>query len=228
MTAAPPPKGKATPATVALVTATGLRLREGPSVTSLVLRTLRRGTRVKVIETSRDGVWTRVEQNVTGGEPRGWMASKYLAPEGHPATTAGLADDPWMLAALHELGVREVPGEQASARVVEYLRSTDLDRTMALSDETPWCSAFVNWCMEVCGLVGTNSAAARSWLGWGQGLTLPRRGAVTVLTRDKGGHVGLFVAQTATHVRLLGGNQGNQVCVADYDKSRLLGYRVPS
>lgn len=213
---------------LAVVTARGLRLREAAALTSRVLRTLSRGTRVRVMERSTDGLWTRVEQPVTGGTAQGWMSSKYLGGVAHVAASAGLREEAWMFAAIHELGQRELPGDGNSLRVLAYLASTDLDRALASTDETPWCSAFVNWCFEVTGYVGTNSAAARSWLGWGQSLLSPRRGAVTVLSREGGGHVGFFVSQTATEVRLLGGNQDNRVCMADYDRKRVLGHRVPS
>lgn len=212
---------------LAVVTAQGLRLREGPSLISVVVRTLPRGAAVRVLERSKDGLWARVERPVTGGAATGWMASKYLAAADHPVAGAGLIEKSWMAVALHELGQKEVEGVGHNPRVLEYLRSTDLDRTMAGSDETPWCSAFVNWCFEMTGYAGTNSAAARSWLGWGQTVQLPSRGAVTILSRDGGGHVGFFVSSTVERVKLLGGNQGNQVCVADYDRKRVLGYRVP-
>lgn len=210
-----------------VVTAKGLRLREKPTTTSLILRTLGRGAKVRVLERTKDALWSRVEQPLTGGPAVGWMASKYLAPLDHPVAGAGFKDDPWMLAALHELGVKQVVGAGNSARVLAYLASTDLDHAMAATDETPWCSAFVNWCFEVSGSVGTNSAAARSWLGWGVGASVPKRGCVTVLSRDGGGHVGFWVGQSPTRVKLLGGNQGDQVCVAEYDASRVLGHRVP-
>lgn len=219
------------PTALSVVTAKGLRLREAASMTSRVLSTLPRGSKVRVMETSRDGLWSRIEQPFSAGGRTGWMASKYLAADTHPTASAGLRDDAWLNAAMHELGVREVVGAGNNPRVLMYLESTELDREMASSDETPWCSAFVNWCFEVTGHVGTNSAAARSWLGWGQSVPTPRRGAVTVLSRDSagsgGGHVGFFMSQTATAVQLLGGNQGNQVCVASYERKRVLGHRVP-
>lgn len=210
-----------------VVTVQGLRLRETPSIVGRVLTTLARGSKVRRMEVSRDGLWTRIEQPFSGGGRTGWMSSKYLGPSDHLAAGSGMRDEPWMHAAIHELGVAEVVGAGSSPRVLMYLESTELDHALASTDETPWCSAFVNWCMEVSGFVGTNSAAARSWLGWGQAIPTPRRGAVTVLRRDGGGHVGLWVSQSSSRVKLLGGNQGNQVCVAEYDIARVLGHRVP-
>lgn len=133
---------------------------------------------------------------------------------------------PWMDHALAELGVHEVEGTGAAARVLEYLRTTSLPPSMAATDETPWCSAFVNWCVSRAGLKGTGSAAARSWLTWGQPLAVPARGCIVVLTRDGGGHVAFYLRSSGGRVQLLGGNQGNAVCVRAYDQSRVLGYRI--
>jgi uncharacterized protein (TIGR02594 family) len=133
---------------------------------------------------------------------------------------------PWMPVALSELGTTEEPGDDSNPRVVEYLRSTSLGHAMASDDATPWCSAFVNWCLERVGVVGTGSAAARSWLHWGQRLALPRRGCIAVFSRDGGGHVGFFIRYTSGGILVLGGNQGNQVSQRTYDTSRLLGFRA--
>ena len=46
-----------------------------------------------------------------------------------------------------------------------------------------------------------------------------------IFTRDGGGHVAFYVGETATQIKVLGGNQSNSVSVANYPKSRLLGFR---
>lgn len=212
---------------LAVVNASELRLRAGPSLGAAVLSSLPRGSTVRVYDLSLDGLWTAVG-TVTSRKWTGWMASKYLSPPDHPAVPKGPREEfPWMPVALAELGVREVDGPGDNPRVAEYLASTDLDRKLADDDETPWCSAFVNWCVEKVAMAGTNSAAARSWLGWGRTLYVPRRGVITVLDRsDNHGHVGFFVSRSTDSVTLLGGNQNNRVCVATYDIERLLGYRA--
>lgn len=213
--------------TLAVVNASELRLRAAPSLGASVLSSLPRGSTVRVYETSIDGLWTAVG-TPTSRKWAGWMASKYLSLPDHPAAPKGPREEfSWMAVALGELGVREVMGPGDSPRVLEYLASTDLDRAAAADDETPWCSAFVNWCVEKVAMAGTNSAAARSWLGWGRTLYVPRRGVITVLKRGEGhGHVGFFVSRSTDGVTLLGGNQDNRVCVATYDITRVLGYRA--
>jgi uncharacterized protein (TIGR02594 family) len=140
--------------------------------------------------------------------------------------------------AVAELGVHEnaLPG-QHNARIVEYHQTTTLRAT---ADETAWCSSFVNWVVVRSGRRGTSSAAARSWLEWGTAVDPPRPGAVTVIKKKSathdaatgstsGFHVGFYVSHTPTHVRLLGGNQSDQVkysnfALASYD---VRGHRWP-
>ena len=43
-------------------------------------------------------------------------------------------------------------------------------------------------------------------------------GDVLVKSRAGGGHVGLYVAENETHYAVLGGNQGDKVCIAWFPK----------
>ena len=134
----------------------------------------------------------------------------------------------WTELGFAELGQREIRGNRDNPRIVEYLTTT---RGNWEHDETPWCSAFVNWCVRESGLEGTNSAAARSWLKWGKELPVPILGCVTVLWRGSKhshkGHVGFYIchSQDKKQILLLGGNQGNAVSLKWYDAHRLLSYR---
>jgi len=136
---------------------------------------------------------------------------------------------PWFLTALSEYGQKEIAGKASNPRITEYLRSTSL--ATGAGDETPWCSAFTNWCMLNTGVRGTHSAAARSWLTYGRKLTVPTIGCIAVLWRDDPdstkGHVGFYVTKRAGDVYLLSGNQGNQVSIAPYPEARVLDYRMP-
>lgn len=137
---------------------------------------------------------------------------------------------PWLTTAFGELvaGVAEVPGADNNLRILEYLRSTSIGD--GGGDETPWCSAFVNWAMLINGIPRTRSASARSWIEWGQ-TSKPVVGAVTVLWRRDAnsplGHVGFYLGGNSGSVILLGGNQGNAVSVQSFPKARVLAYRMP-
>lgn len=144
------------------------------------------------------------------------------------------SESPWVAIARGELGQRDYPGPRHNPRVVEYLNTTSLQ---ANDDETSWCSAFVNWCMLKAHQRGTNNAAARSWLTYGQALNNPRPGCIVVLWRESPsswkGHIGFFDGfDVGNRIRLLGGNQGggvswDEVCVANFPQERVLGYRWP-
>lgn len=138
---------------------------------------------------------------------------------------------PWLEIAESKLGIHEIPGPEANGFIVECLESTTLDADMAQTDETPWCSAFVNWCITQAGLQGTDSAWARSWLKWGRE---PEgedewQGAICILERGAtSGHVGFLEDWDDERVKLLGGNQGDAVSYAWFSMDRVLGYRVPA
>ncbi len=159
----------------------------------------------------------------------GSTGQKPHAPPTVPATLHGLK--PWLAFAKREMdtGVEEIGGARDNPRIVEYHATTTLK---ASDDETPWCSSFVNWCMDQAGIRGTRSAAARSWLNWAHGITLetPRKGAVVIFERPPkptSGHVAFFWDSSGNHVNVLGGNQSNQVSIKGYPKDKLLGFRWP-
>jgi uncharacterized protein (TIGR02594 family) len=135
-----------------------------------------------------------------------------------------------MRVALAEVGAQELPGRRRNnPRVMEYLGVVGLSSW----DETPWCSAFANWCFARVGLGGSGRAQARSWLGWGKELPLerPRFGCVTVVQRTahpRRGHVGFWVGARGGEALLLGGNQDDRVCVKGYPLGKVLGHRWPA
>lgn len=138
---------------------------------------------------------------------------------------------PWLEIAEQYLGQHEIPGPQANQFIINCLFDhTDVDRGMAQSDETAWCSAFACRCMEEAGIPSPHSAWARSWLDWGREPTEEEfNGAVCILSRgENSGHVGFLVDYDDNRVCLLGGNQGDRVCKAWFPASRVLGYRVPA
>ena len=137
-----------------------------------------------------------------------------------------MRDPLWLIAALRELNVSEIPGMRHNPRIIEYHRATKL---AARTDETPWCSSFVGWCIAQAELAPTGEANARSWLDWGDDLVEPRLGAVVILARGDppAGHVGFWIAGDHRWAFVLGGNQGNRVSVAPFPRDRVLGYRWP-
>jgi uncharacterized protein (TIGR02594 family) len=155
-------------------------------------------------------------------------------PPEEPAAFEGVEvgnEYPWFEIAKTEMdaGVEEITGPNHNPRVLEYHATTTL---RAGTDEVAWCSAFVNWCIERAGFKGTKSAAAKSWLKWGQALDEPRQGCIIVFDRGTQpwqGHVGFYAGEHGTeHVYVLGGNQRNQVNISSYRKRKIVGYRWPA
>lgn len=132
----------------------------------------------------------------------------------------------WLEIAEFEIGVKEVTGGE-NPRIIEYHSTTTL---RAKEDEVSWCSSFVNWCMKQAGIKGTGFANARSWLDWGQKLEYPIEGCIVVLKRGvnpKSGHVGFFINKKNGWVKVLGGNQSDQVKYSNFKETEVLGYREP-
>lgn len=158
------------------------------------------------------------------GEMKTGLANVKVLPPIKSKVTA-----PWYKIATVEMrsDVREVAGELSNKRILEYHKCTDL---LSTDDETPWCSAFVNWCMHMAGEVRTNKANARSWLEWGTPLDEPKEGCVVIFQRGNEkwmGHVGFYVGEESDQVLCLGGNQDDMVSIRGYNKSKVLGYRWP-
>lgn len=134
------------------------------------------------------------------------------------------------------IGIKETSGATSTPLVLAMLR---LDTSWVQDDQTPWCSAFLNFVCFILGAARSRSLAARSWLlvGTSIPLTDARVGNdVVILSRGTGtqpgaevlaapGHVGLYAGHDATHVVVLGGNQGDAVTLARFPKARILGIR---
>lgn len=132
---------------------------------------------------------------------------------------------PWMNIAIKENGVSEIFGSKHNPRILEYHAATSLKAT---TDEVPWCSAFVSWCLEQAKIKSKRSARAADYLSFGVHLDKPVYGCIVVFKRSGGNHVAFFIKEDNNGIYCLGGNQHNQVCYSYYPKENLLGYRMPS
>jgi uncharacterized protein (TIGR02594 family) len=128
-----------------------------------------------------------------------------------------------------EVGVKELPGAKDNPRIEEFLKAVGFNDEMTLHDEIPWCSAFVNWCVQKAGGKGTKSGMARSWLNWGNEVKEPKPGDIVIFSRGTKkwtGHVAFVVEVGTLFIKCLGGNQGDSVSYEHYRKSKVLGYRT--
>ena len=135
-------------------------------------------------------------------------------------------------------GLREIPGEEDNPFIVWCMSLTSIPKPYH-KDETPWCSALLNGLCYLLSLPRSGSAAARSWLRVGKpvglhdaligmDIVILKRGAAPqpgpeVL--DAPGHTGIFAGYDGDGIRVLGGNQGDRVCVAPFPLEDVLGIR---
>ncbi len=202
-----------------------LSLREGPDNHYPAVAELTFNRVVLVDAISDDGKWKRCTN--AWGES-GWYPIERLAPLGEAALQKPNEEFPWLTVAYAEFGTREVPGAQHNPRILEYLNSTDLAQKYPyLPDETDWCSAFVNWCIEKVGLPSPNTAVVNPWRSWGKASNPPKRGAVTTFLWDDGwAHVSMYLGEIGNYVVCLGGNQSDAVWISVYHKKYVTSYRV--
>jgi uncharacterized protein (TIGR02594 family) len=131
-------------------------------------------------------------------------------------------------AAAEYLGVKETPGRATTAAIAEMFRLAPswLDQDDSV---TAWCGIFRGYVGHVTatGMPAQHYRAA-AWLEWGQPVPLEaaRRGDTVILSRTGGHHVALYVSTpTGGTVRLLGGNQGNAVSLANFAAASVKGIR---
>jgi uncharacterized protein (TIGR02594 family) len=139
-----------------------------------------------------------------------------------------MSQAPWLDALRDKLGEREVPGPDTNPWIAECFEKSGHP---GIKDDTAWCAAAVGWALWAAGYPNTLALDARSYLRYGAKLDRPEPGCIVVFWRSSPthwqGHVAFFVRDDGSHVRVLGGNQGNAVTEASYPKSQVLGYRMP-
>jgi uncharacterized protein (TIGR02594 family) len=208
------------------VTASKLVLRGGPSKEYDNLNSFPRGTLVKVL--GRNGGWALVGID-TDHQPDGFMSLKFLEPVNDSQTVIDQEAKRPVNFAYEELSkfVQEIKGPAVHPRIQVYYDSiTDEPKN---DEEEAWCSYFVNFCVEQAGGTGTESAAARSWLKWGNKQITPKPGDIVVFWRKSKssweGHVAFYLGHKGNEILCLGGNQDNGVSLKRYSADKLLGYR---
>ena len=93
----------------------------------------------------------------------------------------------------------------------------------------PWCGTFCAQVFKEAGLgskIPKEFFRAKEWEKAGTKLDKPAYGCIVTFTRDGGGHVGFVVGKTSKGMlKVLGGNQSNQVNIMDFDPKRVTSYR---
>ena len=92
-----------------------------------------------------------------------------------------------------------------------------------------WCARFMNMVLERTGLHGTGSDLARSFASYGQRVSGPQIGAIAVMGRRGGGHVGVVSGIDAGgNPIVVSGNNGNRVRETPVSRGRIFAYVMPT
>ena len=90
-----------------------------------------------------------------------------------------------------------------------------------------WCGAFLDLVLRRAGYPGGGNLA-RGYARYGTRIAGPQVGAIAVMTRNGGGHVGIVTGIDASgNIVVLSGNHNNRVAEAIYPRSRVIAYVMP-
>ncbi|TGS19039.1 TIGR02594 family protein [Mesorhizobium sp. M2E.F.Ca.ET.209.01.1.1] len=114
--------------------------------------------------------------------------------------------------------IRAWPTEYANPIIVLFFAAT---HDKSAGDTTPWCAAFLNWCLQRSEMEGTHHAGSQSFVDWGTtvwadqdgaSLSDARQGDIAIFRHKSDpvhGHVAFFESVSTTQansVVVLGGN----------------------
>jgi uncharacterized protein (TIGR02594 family) len=92
-----------------------------------------------------------------------------------------------------------------------------------------WCARFMNMVLQHEGYRGTGSDMASSFARYGQRVSGPQVGAIAVMARRGGGHVGIITGIDAQgNPIMISGNNGNRVREAPVSRGRIYAYVIPT
>lgn len=183
--------------------------------------------------TTIDQVQALIEAEFDAALNRAFALLRDNTPEELPAISGG-GRAPWLDVARKEQakGIAE-----PNKRILDYFKAIKFKTN---TTRTPWCGAFVGFCIRECDDAKAASsvripgaALAATWKNWG--VELPTHsteipaGAVVVLSptehSDTSGHVAFFVSGNVNSITLLGGNQSDSVKESTYRRSQVVAVR---
>jgi uncharacterized protein (TIGR02594 family) len=91
-----------------------------------------------------------------------------------------------------------------------------------------WCARFMNMVLQHTGHHGTGSDMASSFAHYGHRISGPQVGAIAVMGRRGGGHVGIITGVDGHgNPIMISGNNGNRVREAPISRGRIYAYVMP-
>jgi uncharacterized protein (TIGR02594 family) len=91
-----------------------------------------------------------------------------------------------------------------------------------------WCGAFMDMILKRTGHKGGGNLA-RAYANYGPRVSGPQVGAIAVMARKGGGHVGVVsgIDQSGNPI-IISGNHGRRVAESTYSRGRILAYVLPN
>jgi len=91
-----------------------------------------------------------------------------------------------------------------------------------------WCARFMNMVLQHTGHRGTGSDMANSFAHYGRRVSGPQVGAIAVMGRRGGSHVGIITGIDARgNPIMISGNYGHRVAEASISRGRIYAYVMP-
>lgn len=150
------------------------------------------------------------------------------APVESPLTSLAM---PWLLEAQRCIGITEAQGPANNPLIIGWGQRL---RISYADDEIPWCGLFVAHCVGEQlprEPLPINPLGARNWAKLDVPCPVPQPGAIMVFWRKSPtsglGHVALYIGEDANSFHVLGGNQGDKVCVTRMPRGRFVTARWP-
>lgn len=115
--------------------------------------------------------------------------------------------------------VREIGGQNRGPDVEKYLSFVNV------GPGSPWCAAFVSWCLAHAGWPRFKSASVAAWARWGihsaRTLKKPARGCLFYyLNADGTGHIGFVVKAALGLIYTIEGNTNDEGSREGYEVCR--------
>lgn len=156
-----------------------------------------------------------------------------------PGATNGMLEVTWMKSARSHLGLKEIVGSKHSPIVLGFWKSIGI--SWGVTDEIAWCAAFTGAMLKAGGMPYLSTGMARNYTTYvkqlkkGKVLSKPCYGCIVVMWTGSisgtQGHIGFCAGVqkgNPNNIMVLAGNQGNQVGIDPFSKSKVLAYIWPS
>lgn len=124
-------------------------------------------------------------------------------------------------AAIQMYGTQEISGKRNNAVIMGWAETLGIS-SIYKNDEVAWCGLAHAVALlrggKPASLQGWDILRALSYRHYGEHTDLPGIGDTLVFKRPGGGHVGFYVAESATTFHVLGGNQANAYNITEINK----------